>query len=381
MKAVLYFQASGKVSARQKLEGVYDFARTHDWDVQVVESGSTASKAAELVRFWEPNGVIVECGSEQNHFDPAIFRQTPVVFLDRNPKTLQTAVSCVTHDSIATAKVAARELLSLKLATYAYVPWPEPRFWSEQREKGFADALRLNNHGFMRFSGKAKTSNVRALQAELGNWLKELPKPVGIFTANDFMSAQVAAAASRIGLSIPDDLAVVGVDNDELLCENTKPTLSSVMPDFHSAGEKAAALLARLMANPKIRPATETFGPLRLVRRTSSNRTKRIDREVLAALDLIRREACNGLKARDVFAGFSCSRRMAEIRFRAATGKSPLEAIREIRRVRAEELLSDPTRDRNAVANLCGYSSANALANFLRSGPHSTMRSRRNVKK
>ena len=366
MKTVLYFQASGKVSARQKLEGVYAYGREHGWNVQVIEPIVSTRKATELVEFWKPDGVIVECGSEQNHFNPAIFGKTPVVFLDRNPKTLTTPAFCVTHDSVATAKVAARELLSLKLTSYAYVPWPEPRFWSEERESGFAAALRLNNCGYIRFSGKAKSSNIRALQKELGAWLAGLPKPVGIFAANDFMAAQVAAAASRTELKIPDEIAIVGVDNDELLCENTSPTLSSVMPDFRATGEKAAAMLAERMANPKIRPASETFGPLRLVRRTSSSRTKRIDREVLAALDLIRREACNGLKARDAAACFPCTRRMAEMRFRAATGKSMLEAIHEIRRAKAEELLRDPTRDRTAIANLCGYSSANALANFLR---------------
>ena len=366
MRAVLYFQASGKVSARQKLEGVYAYGHNHGWDVQVFEPGASARKAAELVEFWSPDGVIVECGAEQNLFAPRLFAKTPVVFLDRNPKTLTAPAFCVTHDSVATAKVAARELLSLKLTTYAYVPWPEPRFWSEERESGFAAALRLNGHGYSRFGGKAKSSNIRALQRELGKWLSDLPKPVGIFAANDYMSAQVATAANRVGLKVPEDIALVGVDNDELLCENTKPTLSSVMPDFRAAGEKAAALLARLMTNPKTRPTSETFGPLRLVRRSSTNRTKRIDREVLAALDLIRREACNGLKARDVADRFTCTRRMTEIRFRAATGKSPLEAIQEIRRAKAEELLSDPTRDRNAIANLCGYSSANALMNFLR---------------
>ena len=366
MVLILYFQATGRVSARQKLEGVYAYGHEHNWNVQVVEPGASERKASELVSFWVPSGVIVECGSEQNHFAPRLFAKTPVVFLDRNPKTLKVNAPCVTHDSVATAKVAARELLSLKLTAYAYVPWPEPRFWSEDREKGFSEALRLNGHGYARFNGKAKSSNIRALQKELGAWLKGLPKPVGIFAANDFMSAQVAAAASRAGLNIPEDITLVGVDNDELLCENTNPTLSSVMPDFHSAGEKAAAMLARLMANPKCRPTAETFGPLRLVRRSSSNRSKRIDREVLSALDLIRREACNGLRARDVFACFPCTRRMAEIRFRAATGKSPLEAIQEVRRAKAEELLKDPTRDRTAIANLCGYSSANALANFLR---------------
>ena len=366
MKTILYFQASGKISARQKLEGVYAFGREHGWNVLVIEPGASERKEAELVGFWKPSGVIVECGSEQNHFNPATFEKTPAVFLDRNPKTLEANAPCVTHDSVATAKVAARELLSLKLTSYAYVPWPEPRFWSDEREAGFAAALRLNDLGYSRFNGRSKSSDVQALQRELGTWLRDLPKPVGIFAANDFMAAHVAATANRIGLDIPKDIALVGVDNDELLCENTKPTLSSVMPDFRAAGEKAAAMLARLMANPKVRPAPESFGPLRLVRRSSTNRLKRIDREVLAALDLIRREACNGLKARDVFALFTCTRRMAEIRFRAATGTSPLKTIQKIRRAKAEDLLADPARDRNAIANLCGYSSANALANFLR---------------
>ena len=368
VKTILYFQADGRISARQKLEGVYAHGHQYGWDVQVIEPGASERKAAELIEFWAPDGVIVECGSGQNHFAPRLFAKTPVVFLDRNPKTLNVPASCITHDSVATAKIAARELLSLKLTAYAYVPWPEPRFWSDEREAGFSKALHLNGCGYVRFNGKAKTSDVRALQNELRTWLRDLPKPVGIFAANDFMAAQVAAAADRAGLSIPEDIALVGVDNDELLCENTKPTLSSVMPDFRSAGEKAAEMLTRRMSNPKSRPAAETFGPLRLVRRASTNRVKRIDHEVLAALDLIRREACNGLKARDVATCFTCTRRMAEIRFRAATGKSPLEAIHEIRREKALELLADPTRDRNAVANLCGYSSANALANFLRGG-------------
>lgn len=376
MTTILYFPSTGKVAVRQKLEGVYAGGREYGWNVQVVEPGLSERKARELVRFWEPDGAIVECGSEQNHFNPAIFARTPVVFLDRNPKTLTTSAFCVTHDSKATARMATRELLSLKLSSFAYVPWPERRFWSEEREAGFADALRLNAIGYSCFNGKAKSSDVYALQKELGTWLKKLPKPVGIFAANDFMATQVAAAANRTGQKIPEDIALVGVDNDELLCENTKPTLSSVMPDFRAAGEKAAAMLARIMANPKCRPQPETFGPLQLVRRSSTSRSKRIDRDVLAALDLIRREACNGLKARDVLAAFPCTRRMAEIRFRTATGKSTLEAIQEVRRAKAEELLKNPARDRNAIANLCGYSSANALSNFLR---HHSMRSQTRI--
>lgn len=72
MKRILYFQATGKVSARQKLEGVYAYGHAHGWDVQVIESGARERKANELVAFWSPDGILVECGSEQNHFNPGI---------------------------------------------------------------------------------------------------------------------------------------------------------------------------------------------------------------------------------------------------------------------------------------------------------------------
>ena len=87
--------------------------------------------------------------------------------------------------------------ISSVLTAYAYVPWPEPRFWSEERENGFAAALRLNGFGYVRFNGKAKSSDIRSLQKDLSVWLRELPKPVGVFTANDFIASQVIAAASR----------------------------------------------------------------------------------------------------------------------------------------------------------------------------------------
>ena len=366
MITILYFQSSVKPPARQKFEGACGYGRKHGWTVQLIEPGKSEREAAKLVRFWAPKGVIVECGPKLNHYDPAVFGQIPSVFIDRDPKSVEGKSPCVTHDSVATAGVAAQELLGLGLSEFAYVPWPEPRFWSGNRESGFAEALRLKGFGYSRFSGKVKSSDVQALQKQLGKWLDGLPKPVGIFAANDYMALQVAGAASRVGLAIPDDVALVGVDNDELICENTCPTISSILPDFRLAGVKAAELLDTMMRDGDHRPESQTFGPLRLVRRASTNRFKYSDGEVLAALERIRREACNGLTAREVIAGFSCSRRTAEIRFRNATGKSPLEAIQEVRRVRAKELLADRTRDRNAIANLCGYSSANALMNFLR---------------
>ena len=365
MKTILYFQSTGKIAARQKLEGVYGYAKAHDVDVQVIEPSVTERRAAMLLEFWKPDGAIVECGAECNLFDPRVFDGIPVVFLDRDRKALPHSVLCVTHDSVATAHMAARELLRLNLPAYAYVPWVRPRFWSKDREKGFREALALNSRGYSRFTEPSDASNLRTLQRNLRHWLETLPTPVGIFAANDFMSAQVAAAASRIGRSIPGDIALIGVDNDELLCENTKPTLSSIMPNFREAGQKAAELLERAAAGRSTKATSDTFGPLQLVRRASTSRFHGADAEVSAALELIRRKACSGLKARDVFSCFSCTRRMAEIRFRNATGLSPLQAILQNRRTKADELISNRGLSRSFIASQCGYSSASSLGKFL----------------
>ena len=365
-QTILYFQSTDKVSALQKLEGAYGHARAHGWDLQVIEPTVDERKAHELRRFWEPTGVIVECGTERNHLDPAIFGGIPIVFLDRNPRTLRGRQFCVMHDSAATARLAAKELLSLKLRSFAFVPWPEPRFWSHERENGFAEALRLNGHDYARFDVQGDGTDVLALQTQLERWLAGLPKPVGVFAANDRMAARVLSAAGHIGIAVPNDLAVIGVDNDELLCENTTPTLSSVMADFTAAGRLAAEMLAGCIAGRHAKPRTATFGPLRIVRRASTSRSARNDPDVLAACDIIRRRACDGLRARDVIALFSCSRRMAEIRFRKATGHSILDEIQAHRLAKAETMLRNATLDRNAIANFCGYASGNALMNFLR---------------
>lgn len=367
MKTILFLHPASRSSVNAKLSGVYAYAQRRGWSVQVVETQLTQKKAHDLLAFWQPDGTIAECGGGANQMPPALFGNVPVVFLDRDPKTLRTPAFCVLHDSAATAHLATRELLAAgPFASYAFVPWPKPRFWSDMRVAAFESALRLNGHSCERFGEKVDENDPTTLQIKLGRWLAALPRPIGVFAANDFMAAQTLAAAVRFGLSVPDELAVVGVDNNELLCANTQPSLSSVEPDFHTAGRLAAEMLDSLMSDPSQPPRTVSFGPLRLVRRASSNRAVRGDRFVQQALDRIRRDACAGLSARDVLAAFPCSRRMAEIRFRRLTGKSVLDEIQSVRRAKAMELLKNPTLSRTAIANFCGYSSANALMNFLR---------------
>ena len=109
-----------------------------------------------------------------------------------------------------------------------------------------------------------------------------------------------------------------------------------------------------------------TFGPASIVRRASTRTGRRYDPEVTAALELIRRKACDGLSSAAVTATFKCSRRMAEMRFRQAAGHSILDEIQSVRLARAKELLSNTTQDMSCIANFCGFKAANAFWKFFR---------------
>ncbi len=143
MQVVLYFQSVSRTSSQEKLAGVQSVFARHEWLVQVIDGTPTAKRVAELVEFWHPVGIIVECGGGFGEIAPSIFGRLPVVFLDRNPRTLPRKAFCISHESAATARMAARELLLLERTSFAFVPFPEPRFWSKEREQGFVAALML----------------------------------------------------------------------------------------------------------------------------------------------------------------------------------------------------------------------------------------------
>lgn len=366
MKTVLFFKSSELSSCRKKLAGVTSVARKFGWNVQAVEPVRTEETSRQLLDLWKPDGCIVSCGAKTNSFPSSVFGDTPLVFIDRPHETLTKGDSCVYHDSKATANAAARELLSLNFRHYAYANWPVPLIWNTERRNAFTAVMRQHGQDVSYFESKLPVSSAKSLPRELSNWLVSLPKPVGILAAADLLSAKIITAARIAKLSVPDDVAVIGIDNDEELCESSVPSLSSVEPDFFRSGVMAAEILAELMGGRMRKPIRMTYPPLRLVRRESTRRLPKGDKSVSDALELIRRESCNGLAARDVFKLFSCSRRMAELRFRAATGRSILEEIRGIRLAKAKELLAGPPMKLDAIANFCGYRSAVAFSIFFK---------------
>ena len=374
MSIALYFQSSAKTSAPEKLAGVRDVMSRRGHTVQVIEEPPTPKLVNRLWAFWHPLGAIIDCGGEYNDIDASIFAGRHVVFLGHNPDTLPGRCLLVSNDQAETARAAARELLSTGYDSFAFVHAAKRSAWSEQRARAFADAVALNGKRCAVFSPPAALGTIRWMTG-LRRFLSSLPRPCAVFAANDKTAESVLAAAALEKMHAPGDIAVVGVDNFGPICESSSPPLSSVEPDFRRGGSLAALMLRGSVKSKHgwRGSRTQKFGPLRVVRRASSRVLNTADRHVSAALDLVRERACTGLSAAEVAATFPCSRRMADIRFRRATGHSILDEIHAVQLERAQQLARNPNLPLKAISDFCGFTNPNSLRKFFRKATGTTL--------
>lgn len=368
MNVVLFCRSRGRIYAPGKLQGVQEIAKKNGWHVQTVDGPISRRRVAELKAFWNPIGAIVERGGEHSDADTGIFGDLPVVFFAHNPKTLPPHCFLVTHDSAETARSAARELMATGFENFAFIPYEKRLYWNEERRKAFVDAIRLNGKKCSVFSPQPKSTGQTARQRELRRFLSSLEKPVAVFAATDITASETITAARFEGISIPNELVIIGVDNYEHICEHTIPPLSSIEPDYKRGGQLAMMMLMDIL-RAKDRSALKhhlTFGPRRTVHRATSRTLSVNDRTVLEALELIRREACSGLSATEVVDTFGCSRRLAYLRFKKATGRSVLEHIHLVQLERAKELLRDTGQQLKSISDFCGFSNPNSLRKFFK---------------
>ena len=364
MKTVIYVNGPGKYPDRRKLSGVHDYAVSQGWNLQSVERLESTADIKAHIKLWSPAGFIVNRAGNQNKLPPSAFGGIPVVFFEHPVSRNAKDAIRVYNDSAATAASAAKELLSLDFENYAYVNWLSPTSWDKIRQDEFKRLVSLYGRRCVVFKPTQTTAN-KVISAIAG-WLKTRPMPIGVFAANDRMAAHVASACKLLGLSVPNDVAIIGVDNDEEICEGQSPTLSSIELDYVAAGRIAAETLDAFMQGRGGRSPNammRSYPPGNVVRRMSTRLFAKSDKSIEAAVELIRREACKGITARDVIETIPCSRRMAELRFRTATGHSILEEILSIRMDMARQLLSQANPlPIDVIANRSGYKSLAAFS-------------------
>ena len=369
MDTILFFHTSQREAWRRELAGAYRFARVRGWRVQVVEprEGGGVPLVTELASFWNPVGCIAECsGRGGESIVPALFRGIPTVFLGSDPRVLPDTASYIAPSPTGVGALAAREFLAAGFGAFAFVSGGGGQFWSRDREGEFSRILSMHGRRCRVFRG-AVGAAVPERAAALSDWLKALPKPCGLLAENDYAAAEVLDLARRLRLRVPSALSVIGADNDTELCENSKPTLTSVALDFEAAGYRASEILDGMLRNPSAPPVRETYPALGLMRRGSTPAGTGVPPRILDALSFIRDKACDGISAADVAARFRGSRRLAEMEFRRATGRAIYEEIERVRFERVELLLRDRSRSIGSIAALCGWRTEGALrAAFLK---------------
>ena len=347
MDTILLFQPRHFDTMRDVRTGLLDVMREHGLVLQTMKQTMDRRELRKTLDLWKPVGCVIDC-SDGNDLAPLdVFDGIPHICINLPSRSGLKDHPSFDHDTAALAALAARELLSLDCKSFAYVPCEADFPWSVERGKLFAREIRKNRKSCALFAGRS-----------LEDWIKSLERPCGIFAANDEVAQNVGVAAVRIGLNIPDDIAIVGVDNDELYCEATLPGITSIATDRHRVGRQLGEMLLKRIARPDSRVFHEKYGPSQLVRRGSTRKLDKPNPRAHRALEYIRRQACIGpVSVENVAKAMACSYRLATEEFRAATGRSIVEEVHNVRFARICELLLSSDKNISDIILACGYNS------------------------
>jgi LacI family transcriptional regulator len=252
------------------------------------------------------------------------------------------------------------------LTRFAYVG-SEDRPWSLRRESTFKNILGQRGYDvhIYRQPKRLQDRVWEREQAHLVRWIGQLPTPIGLLACDDDRGREVLEACSVAGLHVPEEIAVVGVDNDEVFCELSNPPLSSVSLNVKTAGYQAACLLDAMMSGRVRKPQRIVVEAVEVVTRRSSEIVEVEDADIAAALQYIRREQGRDISVDDVVDEVAVSRRHLERRFRETIGRTILEEIQLVRLERAKTLLRETNYSVSKVASMAGFGSVGYFVQFF----------------
>ena len=363
MDTVLFFVYSTRYICQNRIDGARRYADRRGWRIQVIERNNRPIDVKGVIDFWKPVGIIAECAGGVPEVSHKTVGNIPLVYLDEDPHGEKGRGLFVNSNSPRVGEIAARELLSIGFPHYAFVGWLKRRYWSEDRRLAFERIISAHGKECRSFTTPVSGA---ARRTQLRKWLKALPKPCGLFAVHDPVAEEILELAAMEGIKVPDDLSVIGVDDDTVICERTSPTLTSIKLDFNSGGYRCAELLDRAIADRRFATARLNFEPLYVTHRLSTCCVVNVSPRVRKAVEYIRLHAEEVVDVAAVVAEMDCSRRLAELRFRAETGHTIYDEILAVRMERVENLLRNPFCKIDTIAATCGWSSPAALRTIFK---------------
>jgi LacI family transcriptional regulator len=314
---------------------------------------------------WRGDGII---GRITDRATADLIRGTGLPFVDVRGTIRHRDIPLVRIDDHEVGRIAAAHLLERGFRNFGYYGPPRAN-WSEHRREAFKRAV-VEAGGTIQSHEKpwvvsGATGWDRA-ESELSDWLRELPRPAGVMAANDTFGQRVLAAARRAGIKVPEEMAVVGVDNDRAICEVCDPPLSSVLIDSVQQGYKAAELLHRLMAGEKPPGEPLLIKPSGVHERQSTDMLAIDDPMVADAVRFIRERACEGIGVSDVLREVPLSRSVLQRKFRRIFGQSCNDMVVQMRIRRAQQLLIGTDLPIARIAELAGFRYQRYLGSVFR---------------
>ncbi len=352
--------------ARGLLYGIRAYIREHgSWSLYLGEHGRGDRPPTWLAK-WKGDGIIARI--ENRAIAKAVVASgLPVV--DVSAARIVPEIPFIETYDTAIAKLAAEHLFERGFRHFAYCG--DPRFnWSKWRGEEFTKIVRAAGHICHVYQTAREPKGRDAVwdrdERSIAKWIAKLPRPVGIMACYDIRGRQVLDACRRLNVHVPDEVAVIGVDDDELLCELADPPLSSVAPDTHRTGYAAAQMLDAMMSGRKAGRNVTLIEPIGVVARRSTDVLAIEDRDVSAAVRFIRQHACEGIGVEDVLSGTTLSRRVLESRFRKLIGRTPHEEISRVQLDRVKELLRETDLPLARIAQRCGFKHSEYLSAVFR---------------
>jgi len=270
----------------------------------------------------------------------------------------QSRIPYFATDNVAIAQLAADHLIDLGFRSLAFYGYPRTRVnrWSEERAEAFRDraleaGCRCSIHTG-RYETARRWSN---LQNSLAAWLRTLPTPLGLMACNDVRARHVLEACRTIGAKVPDDVAVVGVDNDEMVCELADPPLTSVEQGTERIGYHAAKVLDQMLRGEIPAQQRYVIAPMGIIPRRSTDTLAVADPDVARAMQFVRDHACLGIRISDVAKTVGSSRSSIERRFKLAVGRTVHAEIDRIRFERARQLVANTDLPLKQITLMAGF--------------------------
>ncbi len=368
---------------QEMLQGVLRYAQERGpWRIYQQERRRWMYPLQDL-KEWGCTGIIAADHHSAEEARQIVELGIPVVVLlqphpMRQPSHPLYPYPCVLWNSIAIGRMAADYFLERHYTRFAFVgDTHSETYWSLEREQSYLQALRKAGHRTCHVYGPCSDAEQRDWAAErprMGTWLKALPKPIALFAPNDRRGKQVLDACMDAGIAVPDEVAVLGVDNDEWICEASVPMLSSIQCDPKPAGYRIAEYLDRLMRGAKLKKREFLVAPIRVVTRQSTDWMAIEDQQMARALTYIREVAsAPSLRVTDVSRICGLSRRATEIRFRNATGRTVREEIEFVRLESVRAMLVESDLNIGDIAQRCGFACETHLGRIFRKRFNTTM--------